>query len=480
MNYKLVIQILGKILILEAVLMIPALVVALLYGEGDALSFAATMGLLTVVGAIMALCKPERRKMFARDGMMIVSLSWLLLAFFGAMPAYFNGSIPVFEDAFFESISGFTTTGSSILREIESLPKGILFWRSFTHWFGGMGVLVFSLILLPSMRGQTQHLMRAESPGPSPSKLVPKIRDTSKILYGIYAVLTIACVIALLCAGMSLYDALIHAFGAAGTGGFSNRNASVAYYDSMAIDMILSIFMILFGVNFTVYFMVLKRKFREAGKNQELRIYLFIIIAAVALIAIDIRGMHGSGVKAFQYSFFQVATIISTTGYATTDFNMWPTFSKMILLFLMFIGSCAGSTAGGMKQIRLLVMLKGAKRSMKKLTHPRSVTPIRIDGKIMETEQIMGIGVFLFAYLIIMAFAVLLVSLDQFSIETSFTAVLATISNIGPGLDMVGPIGNYADFSSFSKIVLSFCMLAGRLEIFPVLVMFLPSSWRRV
>lgn len=480
MNYKLVIQILGKILILEAVLMIPALVVALLYGEGDALSFAATMGLLTVVGAIMALCKPERRKMFARDGMMIVSLSWLLLAFFGAMPAYFNGSIPVFEDAFFESISGFTTTGSSILREIESLPKGILFWRSFTHWFGGMGVLVFSLILLPSMRGQTQHLMRAESPGPSPSKLVPKIRDTSKILYGIYAVLTIACVIALLCAGMSLYDALIHAFGAAGTGGFSNRNASVAYYDSMAIDMILSIFMILFGVNFTVYFMVLKRKFREAGKNQELRIYLFIIIAAVALIAMDIRGMYGSGAKAFQYSFFQVATIISTTGYATTDFNMWPTFSKMILLFLMFIGSCAGSTAGGMKQIRLLVMLKGAKRSMKKLTHPRSVTPIRIDGKIMETEQIMGIGVFLFAYLIIMAFAILLVSLDQFSIETSFTAVLATISNIGPGLDVVGPIGNYADFSSFSKIVLSFCMLAGRLEIFPVLVMFLPSSWRRV
>lgn len=479
MNYKLVIQFLGKILMLESVFMIPALIVSFIYGGEDAPAFLISMGILLATGYGMSCVRAEKTKMYARDGLMIVSLAWVLVSFFGALPAYIDRSIPNLVDAFFESISGFTTTGSSILREVESLPKGILFWRSLSHWFGGMGVLVFSVILLPSMSGQTQHLMRAESPGPTMNKLVPRIKDTSKILYGIYAVMTVACVIALLLAGMPLYDALIHAFGAAGTGGFSNKNTSVAFYDSTAVDMILSVFMILFGINFSIYFMLLKRKFSEINRNDELKMFLLIVGVSTLLITVNIWGESGGVFKAFRYAFFQVSTIISTTGYATADFNLWPAMSKFILVLLMFAGSCAGSTAGGLKQIRLVVMFKAARRSARKLAHPRSVVPIRADGKVVSDEQVMNIGVFVFAYIAIIAGAVILISADNFDMETSFSAVLATISNIGPGFGVVGPVGNFADFSAFSKLVLCFCMLAGRLEIFPLLFMFRTSSWKR-
>lgn len=479
MNYKLVTQFLGKIIMLEAIFMIPPMIVSLIYKEGDTEAFILSIFIAVIIGFFMSQLKPKRKKMFARDGMMIVSLAWLLLGFFGAMPAFISGAIPNFIDAYFESISGFTTTGSSILREIESLPKGILFWRSLTHWFGGMGVLVFSLILLPSMSGQTQHLMRAESPGPSPSKLVPKIKESSKILYAIYAVLTILCILALIMAGMPIYDAFIHGFGAAGTGGFSNKNASVAYYNSYTIDMILSVFMILFGINFTIYFLGLKNKWKDILKNGELKLFLILVFISTLLITGNIWKICGNGAEAFRQAFFQVSTIISTTGYATADFNLWPAFSKMILLILMFLGSCAGSTAGGFKQIRLLILMKATRRSANRLTHPRSVMPIRTEGKTISDEQVMGIGIFAFVYIAFMGVAMLLVSMDNFDVETTATAVLATISNIGPGLGMVGPTGNFADFSDFSKIILSICMVAGRLEIFPILILFRINSWRR-
>lgn len=357
----------------ESVFMVPALLVSLIYKEDETLVFLASIGITFVTGLLMSRVHIRKNKLSARDGMLIVSFCWILISAFGALPAYLSGSIPSFVDAFFESVSGFTTTGSTILTDVEVLPKSILFWRSLTHWFGGMGVLVFTLILLPSMSGQTQQLMRAESPGPSPSKLVPKIKDTARILYSIYAVMTGIVVVALLLAGMPLYDSIIHAVGAAGTGGFSCKNLSVAYYDSAAIDIILSVAMLAFGINFAIYFMMLTGKWKEIRKNEELRAFLICVFGAVLLITLDIRGMTDGILSAFRYALFQVATIVSTTGYATADFNLWPTFSKMILLALMFVGSCAGSTAGGFKQIRLVVMVKALIRSAKQVVHPRSV-----------------------------------------------------------------------------------------------------------
>lgn len=479
MNYKLIIQILGKLFVLEAALMLPALLVSIIYKGNDMKAFLLTIAILFIGGGLMSLVKPEKKKMFARDGLVIVSLAWIFLSVFGALPFVFSGAIPSFIDAFFECVSGFTTTGSSILTEVESLPKGVIFWRSFTHWFGGMGILVFSLLLLPSMSGQTQHLMRAESAGPVINKLVPKIKETSRILYSIYIVLTLACVAALLFTGMPLYDALINAFGTAGTGGFSNWNNSIAHYDNVAVDLILSVGMLVFSVSFSVYFMLLKKKFKEVLKSDELRFFLIMVTGATVIIAFNIRGMYGSLFEAFRYSFFQVATVVSTTGFATTDFNQWPQLSKTILMLLMFVGGCAGSTAGGLKQIRALILLKAGKRATKQAVHPRSILPLRIDGKNVDTSHVMDIGVFASTYLVIMIIAVLLVSFDNFDFETTFTAVLATISNIGPGLGVVGPTGNFSQFSDLSKIVLSFCMLAGRLEFYPLLVLFSRDTWKK-
>ncbi len=479
MNYRLVIHILGKVFLLEAALMIPSVIVSLLYGEGDATAFLITIALLTFLGILFMLVKPKNKKLFERDGMMIVALSWVSLALFGGLPFYFNGAIPSYVDCIFESVSGFTTTGSSILTDVEVIPKGLLFWRSFTHWFGGMGVLVFFLTLLPSMSGRTQHLMRAESPGPSPGKLVPKIKESSLILYAIYFVLTVICILCLIAAGMPVYDSFLHAFGTAGTGGFGIKNTSVAFYNSPLIYMILSVFMIIFGVNFTVYFYMIKRHFTEVKRNSEVKLFLFIVAASTLIITINIRGISGSWWEAFYQSFFQVSSLITTTGYTTADYNLWPLLSKMVLIAIMFTGSCAGSTAGGIKQIRVYIMLQSIKRMIKRCLHPKTVILIKADGKNVDEEQVSSIGLFCFTYFLIFGLGIILVSFDNHDFETTFTAVLTAISNVGPAFGKAGPLGNFAFFSDFSKLVLSLCMLIGRLEIFPVLLLFYKNSWKR-
>lgn len=479
MNYRIVVNILGKVFVLEAALMIPSVIVSIIYGEGDLSSFLITMVILAAMGGLFMLVKPRKKKLLARDGMMVVSLAWVSLALFGGLPFYFNGAIPSYVDCIFESISGFTTTGSSILTDVEALPKGLLFWRSFTHWFGGMGVLVFFLALLPSMSGSTLHILRAESPGPAPGKLVPKIKETSKILYAIYFVLTVICTLCLIFAGMPVYDSILHALGTAGTGGFGTKNNSIAYYNSPLIYNILSIFMLIFGVNFTLYFYIIRRNFTEVKKNTELKLFLMIVAGAVGIITFNTRGIFHSYWESFYQSLFQVSSLISTTGYTTYDYNNWPLLSKMVLIAVMFMGSCAGSTAGGIKQIRIAVMLKSVKRMVKKLIHPRSVIPIKVDGKNVEEEQVSNIGIFCFAHFLIFGIAILLVSLDNYDFETTFTAVLTALSNVGPAFGKAGPSGNFAFFSDFSKLVLSMCMLIGRLEIFPVLIMLNPKSWKK-
>lgn len=479
MNYRLVTHIMGKILLLEAALMIPSVIVSLLYKEGDTQAFLIAIGLLSVLGILLLLVKPKKNKLFERDGMMIVSLSWVSLALFGGLPFYFNGAIPSYVDCIFESVSGFTTTGSSILTDVEIIPKGLLFWRSFTHWFGGMGVLVFFLALLPSMNGRTQHLMRAESPGPSPGKLVPRIKESSKILYAIYFVMTVICILCLIAAGMPVYDSILHAFGTAGTGGFGIKNNSLAYYNSPTIYMILSIFMILFGINFIVYFYMLKRNFTEVKKNSEIKLFFLIIAVTTTVVTLNIRGMYGSWWEAFYQSFFQITSLISTTGYTTTDYNVWPLLSKMMLIAVMFTGSCAGSTAGGLKQIRVLIMLKSIKRMIRRFLHPRTIMLIKADGKNVDEDQVSSIGLFCFSYFLIFGVAIILVSIDNYDFETTFSAVLTAISNVGPAFGLAGPLGNFAFFSDFSKIVLSMCMLIGRLEIFPILLLFNYNSWKR-
>ncbi len=479
MNYKLVFHILGKVLVLEAALMIPSLLVSLIYREKDATSFLITIVILLLCGFLFTFLKPEKVKMFPRDGVMIVTLAWILMALFGSIPFYISGAIPSFVDAFFESMSGFTTTGSSILTDVEALPKGILFWRSFTHWFGGMGVLVFFLALIPSMSGTTQHLLRTESTGLSPTKLVPKIKDTSKILYTIYSVLTVLCAICLLLAGMPLYDAVVHALGTAGTGGFGITNASIGAYNSVAIEIILTVFMLIFSINFTIYFNILRKNFKEIKHNDELKFFIGVVALAMILIALNITKIYGSFWQGLRYSVFHVASVVTTTGYATTDYNTWPTFSKIIIVGLMFAGSCGGSTSGGIKQIRILLMIKAVFKTIKQITHPRSVISVKVEGRAVTDDKIINVGVFCFAYFIIMGLAVLLISLENYSFETTFTAVLSSISNIGPGLDMVGPVGNFSFFSPFSKIILSICMLIGRLEVFPILIFLWPSSWKK-
>jgi trk system potassium uptake protein TrkH len=479
MNYRLVFNILGKVLLLEGALMLPSLIVALLYGDDSATAFLISIAILVIIGGLGCLIKTSKTKMFARDGFMIVSLSWVLMTVFGGLPFFISGAIPSFVDCIFETMSGFTTTGSSILTDVEALPKGLLFWRSFTHWFGGMGVLVFFLTLIPSMNGRTQHILRAESPGPSPGKLVPKIKETSMILYGIYFVLTVICIICLLLAGMPVFDSVVNAFATAGTGGFGIKNNSIAYYNSPLIYMILSVFMIIFGVNFTVYFYIIKKNILELKRNTEVKFFLAMVAIITIAITINIRGIYHSVWEAFYQAFFQVTSLVSTTGFATVDYNLWPSFSKMLLVLLMFAGSCAGSTSGGLKQIRILILIKAIRRNIKKLIHPRSVIPIRADGKLIDDEQVDGVATYFVVYFFIMIVAILLISVDNHDFETNVSAVLTAISNVGPGFGKVGPTGNFAFYSDWSKLILSLCMLIGRLEIFPVLMMLYPGTWKK-
>ena len=480
MNYRVVLKLLGNVLKYEIFLLMIPFLVALYYGDGDALSFFITMVLMLPIMIFLCKIRTDKEEIYAKEGFLTVGLAWILISVVGALPFVISGAIPSFIDAFFETSSGFTTTGASILTEIESLPRGILFWRSFTHWIGGMGFLIFILALIPSLSTNTIFLLKAESPGPNPGKIVPKIKETAKILYMIYFIMTVIETILLMMAGLSLYDALIHALGTAGTGGFSNMNASVAAFNNPTVDWIITIFMLLFGVNFVLYFQLIRGNFKAFFKSEELKWYLIAVFGAIAIIAVNIIPFNNGDVtRSIRDSAFQVASVVTTTGYATADFNLWPTLSKMILVMLMFMGAMAGSTGGGIKTVRIVIIIKAIRREIDKILHPRRVKSVKIDGNVVEEETISGVFIFIFAYIVIALIAIFIISFDNFDVTTTVTSVIATLSNIGPGLEMVGPTGNYAAFSDLSKIVLSFCMLAGRLEIYPMLILFSPSLWKK-
>ncbi len=479
MNFLLVTHLLGKLLLVGSVLPSPALLIALFDHTPDAGALGISMAVSAAVGAVMAMFKPKDDRLRPREGFAVVALAWVALSLLGALPFYLSGYIPSYLDSFFETVSGYTTTGSTILTDVEALPRGLMFWRSFTHWIGGMGVLVLSLALVPHLGARSIFLMRAESPGPSPGKLVPRIGQTARILYWLYAGLSVLLFFALLLCGMNWFDALIHTFGTAGTGGFSNYNLSVGHFQSPAIELVIGVFLLLFGANFTMYFHLLRGNLRALWENSELRFYLALVFGAVMLIALNIFPMYDSFSEALRLSFFQVGTIITTAGFATADFNLWPLLSKCILLILMLTGCCAGSTGGGMKLIRVQMLFKGMKREIRRTVRPRGVNVVRVDGRAVDEEIFSSVALFFFAYIAIIVCATLLVSLDNFDFESTSTAVLACVSNIGPGLGMVGPMGNFSEFSNMSKVVLSVCMLLGRLEIYPILLMFSRKTWTK-
>ena len=476
MNFKLVFRITGKTLLVEAGAMLLPLAVGFLYGE-DPAPFLYTLPLLVLVGAIFSVLKSDDH-FFPREGFFAVALTWLLVAAFGALPFYFSGYFETYIDCFFEAVSGFTTTGASILTAVEPLPKGILFWRSFMHWLGGMGVLVLTIALLPNLGGRTLQLMKAESPGPIVSKLVPKASQSSKILYSIYCGMTVIEIIVLNLVGMPWFDSIVNSFAIAGTGGFSIRNTSIAAYGSPAIEIACTIFMLLFSINFALYFLVLCGKVKQALRSDELRFFLIVVVGSTALIAIDIWPMY-SGADAIRHAAFQVSSIISTTGFASTNFDLWPEFSRFLLILLMFIGACTGSTGGAIKCSRLLLLLRSIRREVRQVIHPREVNVVKLDGQVVDEGNLRSVHIFIGAYMLIMLLAVLLVSLDDFSMVTNFSAVASCIGNVGPGLEGVGPMSSYAAYSGFSKLVLSMCMIIGRLELLPVMVLFSANAWKR-
>lgn len=480
MNKRLTFHLIGKVLQVAGALMALPLLVSLLLRSGDALPILLSMLITMAAGTLLGLIQPRRDTLRGREGFVVVAFSWILVSFFGGLPFYFSGYVPSLVDCFFETVSGFTTTGATILVDVEALPKGLLFWRSFTHWAGGMGVLVLTLALIPKMGARSIHLMRAESPGPSTDKLVPRVANNAKILYAIYVGLSVLMVICLLLCGLNLYDAIVHMFGAAGTGGFGIYGDSIAHYHSAAVDIVIGVFMALFGVNFSLYYYMLRRNWRTAFGNSELRIYVIVLLGASALIALNILPLYGNNYfTALRYSFFQCSSIMTTTGYATADFDLWPQFSRVLLVALMFVGASAGSTGGGIKVVRVELLVKSMFRDIRRTVHPKSVNTIKLDGHTVSENIVSGVLGFFFAYFFILLAATIVVSLDGFSFETNVTAVIATLSNIGPGLGMVGPTGNFSAFSDLSKLVLSMCMLIGRLEIFPILMLFAPSAWRQ-
>lgn len=474
-----IIYILGKMLGVEgALLLIPA-VVSLIYGEKTGISFLAVAAVLGVIYLVLGRRKPKNNRIYGKEGFAVVGLAWVLWSLFGALPFVISGAVPNYVDAFFETVSGFTTTGSTILQEIESLPRGINFWRCFTHWIGGMGVLVFVMMVTSLDDESAMPLMRAEVPGPEADKLVPKARSTARILYQMYFALTAVEVVLLMFGGMNLYDALVHSFSTAGTGGFSNRNSSVAFYDSAYIDGVITVFMILFGINFNLYFLLLLKNWKSALKNEELRAYLGIIAAAIAIITVNILNIYENVFHAFRYAAFQVASVITTTGFYTADYELWPELSKVVLLTVMFIGACAGSTGGGIKVCRFVILCKSIRQEIRKILHPNVVTMVKINGKKVNNDTMKGINTFFAAYIFILVISVLIVSIDNFDFATSFSGVLTTINNVGPGISKVGPVENFHMFSPLSKLVFCFDMLVGRLEIFPYLLLLSPDLWRR-
>ena len=478
MNRKMILHILGKMMGVEGLLLLIPALVGLIYQEKCAVYFVITAAVLAVIFLLTGRKKPENTMLYGKDGLLIVSSAWILWSLFGALPFFLSGSIPNYMDAFFETVSGFTTTGSTILKNVEVLPQCMTFWRSLTHWVGGMGVLVFVMVLTNLDKQSSIHLMRAEVPGPEKDKLVPKSRTTAQILYGMYFILTAIQVVLLLLGGMNLFDSLIHAFGTAGTGGFSNYADSVGHFNSAYLDGVISVFMILFGINFNLYFFLAVREFKLVFKNEELRAYLLIISGAVVMIMINIYPIYGSVAEAFRYSAFQVASIITTTGYATADYMLWPEFSRCVLVALMIIGACASSTGGGIKVSRLLISLKSIYKEIKQMLHPKSVNVVKLNKKKLGEDTIRNVYVYLLAYITLAIVSVLIVSLDNFDFETTVGSVITALGNVGPGLGMTGPVGSFADYSLLAKFVFCLDMLAGRLEIFPFLMLF-SYVWRK-
>ena len=477
MNIRLVLRVTGRVMQLESAVMLIPLAVALLYRESPA-PFLYSILIILISGTLLSHL-PARRHFFAREGFVAVGLIWILTGVLGGLPFYFSGYFNSFVDCVFESCSGFTTTGSTILTDIESLPKGILFWRSFTHWLGGMGVLVLATAVLPSLGIRSSYLTRAETPGPVFSKLVPKQSQTSKILYGIYCVLTLVEVVCLKLAGLPLYDAFIHAFGSAGTGGFSSRNLSVGAYANPTAEVIIAVFLVLFSINFALYFLLLSRRFREVLASDELRFFLLIVAGSTLLIFFNIYPIYQNVGDSLRNAFFQVTSIISTTGFGTVDYVYWPTFSQMILILLMFCGACAGSTGGGIKCSRMLLLFRSIRREVHRIIHPNAVETIRLDGQVLDEDTLGTALSFSGFYVTIVLVAALIISLDNMSFGVSFSAALTCTSNVGPGLEAIGPMGNFSAFSPLSKIVMSLCMIIGRLEIYPILAMFSLHAWRR-
>ena len=480
MNYKMVAFVLGRIFCIEAVLMLFPMLCATCYGEWYLLpAFLLPAVLLAVLGLAASLRTPKNTTIFARDGLAIVALVWVLMSAFGALPFVISGEIPSFIDAFFETVSGFTTTGSTILTDVEVLSHGTLFWRSFAHWVGGMGVLVLAMAVLPMTDGRAMHLMRAEVPGPTVGKISSKLSDSAKILYAIYFAMTLAEVILLCAGGMPLFDSLIHAFGTAGTGGFSNKGLSVGAYNNPYFEIVIGVFMLLFGINFNLYYFLLLRRFRDAFCSEEMLTYLGIVAFSTVTITLNILHLYDGVGTALRTAFFQVSSIITTTGYASADFNLWPTYARTVICILTFIGACAGSTAGGLKISRIIIFFKAAKQDLNKMLHTHAVTTVRFEGKPLDEKVLRGVHNYFNIYMLLLAVSILLISLDGFDLVTTFTSVLTCINNVGPGLEVVGPMGNFAGFSAPAKLLLSFDMLAGRLELYPMLALFSPRLWQK-
>lgn len=481
MNYKMIGKFIGKILLVEAVFMLPAYAISLYYHEEEAVrALLITMVITLLTGGVMvAMTRGTRKGFHAKEGMVCVGISWIVLALFGALPFFFSGAIPHYVDALFEIVSGFTTTGASILPEVESMPYGLLYWRSFSHWLGGMGVLVFLLAVSSGderSKGFTMHILRAESPGPQVGKLVPRMKQTAEILYVLYIILTVLNAIFLLAGGMPLFDSVCTALGTAGTGGFGIKNDSMAGY-SPYLQNVCTVFMLLFGVNFTCYYMLLIKQVKSVFKDEELRLYIGVVAGSIALIVFNLRGYYGTLGETVRHAAFQVASVVTTTGFATTDFDLWPSFSKGILMCLMLLGACAGSTGGGFKCGRALLVLKGLRRSVRQIVHPGKVEVVRVNGRAVDEKVLQNTNAYLAAYALIIVASFLLISIDGFSVTTNLSAVLACFNNIGPGLEQVGPTCNFGGFSVFSKVVLILDMLAGRLEIFPILILFSKTTW---
>ena len=477
MNYRMIKYITGWLLIFEALFMTLPAVTAIVYKEAELWHFLTVMAGCLVLGGLMILRKPKSTTLYAKEGFVIVSLSWIVLSLVGALPLFISGAIPNYIDALFETVSGFTTTGASIVPSVESLPKCMLMWRSFTHWVGGMGVLVFIMAFVPLSGGHNLHIMKAESPGPSVSKLVPRVKTTALILYSIYLALTFVEVIMLLCGGMNAFEALNTAFSTAGTGGFGFKNDSIASF-SPYIQIVVTVFMLLFSVNFSCYYLLLIGRIKDAF-NSELRTFVLIVAASIGIITVNISHMYGSIGESLRHSAFAVCSLISTTGFGTEDFNLWPALSKTILVLIMFIGACAGSTGGGIKVSRLIILFKGLGRELGSMIHPHRVKKVTVDKRPLEDDTVRSVNVYMVCFLLVFVSSVALISIEGHDLVTNFTAVSATINNIGPGLEMVGPTQNYAFFSYPSKLVLIFDMLAGRLELFPMLLLFKPATWRK-